>query len=1541
MRRAAWIVFWLAVIALIAGPITLQPRSARALPAVDAGADALGTGPFAPAGVYPTTNMWEVPQGIATRGSWLGSDALQATHETGWFVARRKINLLVAGYPNNGRSRIELEVRHRDGALTRIPFMHGNPRERWQPWAVRLPGSAEAVRVLATDASSEPAGWLAFSEPFAVEPRIGAQTWSVFQLISVTCLALTLLYGPGLLWFQARARPLHAFACALLIGPLLLVALGFVCWALGGWIAPATLARIGVAALLAWIGWRARRWPRLPAEITTVLAAGALLAGFAVAKASYSGGPAGELFANTTGRTLEVGGHSDSRISYHVAQLVAHHFAPFGPEAAGYFWPWSFGSRGPLAGIAVAPVILAAGADVPRGSPDGAWQPFDADGFATYRIAMIVLASLAAWAVFGVTARFASAAWALIAAALAMLAPFFVHELYFSWPKLLAAACVLSGFLLAHERRAYAGGVVLGLGYLFHPLAVLSAPFLALWLLVRSERGGVARLAAPLLCAAGVLTLFAPWQLVGRWHPGEGATAQAVFVHFFRLADNALATPATWWQSRWHNFAHTFVPGYFFTADPAHESLNAFQGRSDEWVRRSFVYWNTLPFALGVPGFLLAVAAIGSACRRAPGVVGATLAGPALLLVAYWGGADTGMMRHCGHAVFVSTVALATWSLARWRTRWRERALGALLHPACFAWRAGEIALVAFGTTLLNQRPDLATFFGWSDVLSLALAAGCLAGASILLARAAARLRPQLFPHDEPQAPPMSAASEASAPALAARRSSWRRLRSIPRRLAIEGSILGLAALALLIGPVRCERMVAKPLSTAHGGATGLPATPFRERGVFGTTDATLLPRELATRGSWLDSDAFEGTCETNWYRARGRFTVMIAGYPALAANRLEVEVRRRDGSLATQRFDGANPGEAWRPWEVTLPADAAAFRLRAIDGIGTAYGWLGFSEPFVDLASVPRQLWPLLQLAAATCLSLALLHGPGLVWLRRRERAPRDLALAIVAGPVLVAAVGLACWLLGGWIAPTLVARVGVGVLLAALIVGAWRTRAAASLPPQAGLVMAAGALLAGFAVAKANVSLGPKGELFGGTVSRTLAVGGHSDSRTSYHIVQLAAHHAAPFSAEAESYYSPWSFANRGPIGGLIATPVVLALGAHVTRDACDQPWQPFDREGFATFRITQIVLASLAGWAVFGAVAAVAPAAWALLAAAVALLAPFFVHELYFTWPKLATAGFVLVAFVLALARRPFAAGLAYAFAYLLHPLALLSLPFFAAWLLVRRDSGVSGWRRLVPPFLFAAGVGPFVLAWMAVGRLAPLRAGAQTVFFDFFRLSDGRLETAAAAWWHSRWENFANTFVPFHLFTVDRTHESINSVHGPSDAWVQAAFLWWNTLPFALGLPAFALLVAGIVAAARRAWGVVLVLFIGPTLLTLVYWGAANTGVMRHCGHVLFVSAVVLGAWGLHAHAGAWRRRALQAFLHPACFAWRGLEIALMAFGTTLLNARPQWTGPLGWNDALSLAAAAACLAAAVILLAQGTAAVKHHLSAPAPPARNSS
>ncbi len=731
--------------------------------------------------------------------------------------------------------------------------------------------------------------------------------------------------------------------------------------------------------------------------------------------------------------------------------------------------------------------------------------------------------------------------------------------------------------------------------------------------------------------------------------------------------------------------------------------------------------------------------------------------------------------------------------------------------------------------------------------------------------------------------------------------------------------------LALVVGPIATEPPRAQTLGALAGDPTLLGESSFQQPGVYVSTSATTLPAGVATRGSWLGSDEFRGQHETGWYPARPKLEVMVAGYPLLAGNRLEMEVRHRDGRLDLVPYSGENPRETWQSWEIALPDDAFSFRIRAVDGSSAVTGWLAFSEPFVRPLQVARQLWPLAQLLTTTCLALTLLYGPGLLWLERAGFAASRMAMAVLAGPLLLVLLGFACWALGGWIAPVWLARIGVALLLVAIGAAAWRVRHRFSPPRAMSTVMVAGSLLVGLAVSKANFSIGPRGELFGGIVMRTLEVGGHSDSTIPFRVVQVVARHLAPFSAEAESYFDPWSFAARGPLAGILAAPVVLATGAAVPKGMPEQAWQPFDREGFAAYRITLIALASLAGWAMFGLVAALVSVPAARFAAVVLLLAPFFTHEMYFTWPKLFTAGLVLTSFLLAHERRWLASGTVLGLGYLFHPLALLSTPFIGLWLLGRTVPR-GAWRpRIVAASAFGVGLGACVAAWQAVAALRPGPGGSQAIFLTYFKLADNRLATWST-WWETRWENFANTFLPFHLLTFDPTHESINSYYAPSDGWVHAGFLYWNTLPFALGLPAFAVMAVAIVRGARRAPRIAWITVLGPALFLIVYWGAACSGLMRHCGQVLFVSTIAFGVWSLWQDRGALGlRRLARVFLHPACFAWRAGEIALMAFGTSLLHRVPRWGDQFAINDYLSLLVATLCLIVATMILARDGAA----------------
>jgi hypothetical protein len=113
-----------------------------------------------------------------------------------------------------------------------------------------------------------------------------------------------------------------------------------------------------------------------------------------------------------------------------------------------------------------------------------AWTPFDAQGFMAYRLAMMTFASTSFLSVWALTRRLAGERAAWLAVLLGVTTPFLVHEIWFTWPKLLAASFVLMAALRLLDRRWISAGVFVGVGYLVHPLVLLSIPallLLALW----------------------------------------------------------------------------------------------------------------------------------------------------------------------------------------------------------------------------------------------------------------------------------------------------------------------------------------------------------------------------------------------------------------------------------------------------------------------------------------------------------------------------------------------------------------------------------------------------------------------------------------------------------------------------------------------------------------------------------------------------------------------------------------------------------------------------------------------------------------------------------------------------------------------------------------------------------------------------------------------------------------------------------------------------------------------------------------------------
>lgn len=558
----------------------------------------------------------------------------------------------------------------------------------------------------------------------------GTGVVAVLRLVLATSTALTLVLGPGLAARAALAERGRSFPFVLvpIPGPALLAAIAGLAW----WGAPRVSPHLVVAALstplviaVLVVSSRPARPVADGAWATKALLIVVVVLAIAVAKGTWSPGPAGELYGGTVSRTLEVGGRSDSRISFHVVQLVAFGTGPYGDRGRAYFAPYSFSHRGPLAGMAASSVVLLSGSRVPVEMPDQPWSPVDPQGFAVYRLTMSTMAIGSLLILFALVSRLFGPQIGYRAILVAALTPFLVHETYFTWPKLQAAGLVLVAAYLVLEGRPGWAGLAMGAGYLIHPMVLLSLPALAvLWPLVQRQgvdRNGGRRLAKVRvlvgLAAMGVgaLVCLLLWRVVN-----GGNFAQGSFV-----ADNLLRTDAgpvsgawSWLAGRLSSVLNTLVPLHLVVRDADHPAVNSIFGPSSGVVHFYFQYWTGLPFGFGITALPVLVASLARTARRAPAVFATVIVLPFVIFATFWGGDATGLLREGMHVWVLTIVVAVVWTLARRRAP--SRAL-ARREAGCLAFRAIEVFLMltvpaAVGSGALVQRQFLAT-----DIVALAV----------------------------------------------------------------------------------------------------------------------------------------------------------------------------------------------------------------------------------------------------------------------------------------------------------------------------------------------------------------------------------------------------------------------------------------------------------------------------------------------------------------------------------------------------------------------------------------------------------------------------------------------------------------------------------------------------------------------------------------------------------------------------------------------------------------------------------------------------
>jgi len=530
----------------------------------------------------------------------------------------------------------------------------------------------------------------------------GQETLDLVRVALTTCLAVTLVIGPGIAVREFLGRPIR-LAFLPLFGLGTMVFAGCLAWFLHGVIAAELACFVVVGPVLGLMfGVLLAAGPEdfLAPEEQRALLLVSLPVGLAIARSLWSLGPIGELEEGQIGHNLVTEGRPDSHISFVVTQMVAHGTKPYGPEGQGLFLPYMFSSRGAGAGIASAPVVLVTGGRPVLGVPNQHWEPFDAQGFMAYRIAMITMSATALLTLWELVRKLAGSRAARLALVLGIGTPFLFAELIFTWPKLLAASFILLAALWLFERRPLRAGFSVGVGFLFHPGAVLGyfalGP-LALWPLrgARLKRPQVRTLLA---MAVGTAAVVVAWMIANHGH-----NTQTGFLDYIQEAGpNYHPSISEWISFRLTSLADTTMPLYLPIFQDHNVSINTLMGTSPGVAHFFFQPWTGVPFGFAILFFPLLLVSLWRFAKRWTWPFFAVVVIPFVLFWIYWGNGSSGFLREGMQAWVLAVLAVVAVEQAASRFSWRRsNAVRAIL-----VLRALEVFALAVGATLGTRGPN-------------------------------------------------------------------------------------------------------------------------------------------------------------------------------------------------------------------------------------------------------------------------------------------------------------------------------------------------------------------------------------------------------------------------------------------------------------------------------------------------------------------------------------------------------------------------------------------------------------------------------------------------------------------------------------------------------------------------------------------------------------------------------------------------------------------------------------------------------------------
>jgi hypothetical protein len=520
------------------------------------------------------------------------------------------------------------------------------------------------------------------------------------DLVRVACstaLAITLLFGPGIL--IRIYGPRIGLAYVPLPGLALLIVVATVAWLVSASASPRAVCFaffVPFLALFALALLTAGPEDVFDREEQKVLGFCGLALGIAIGRTIWSVDPPGALYAGGISRTFYPEPRPDSRIPYLISEMIAHGKGPYSPEGAALYSPYNFSSRGPLGGLAAAPIVFMGGAKPPIENPEMPWSPYDEQGFMAFRLAMMTYSVTVLLSLWQLVKRIAGSGAARFAVVIGAATPFLFDELIFTWPKLLAASMVLLGALAIIDRRALLSGIFVGLGYLMHPSALLALAgigLLALWPL-RGANWKRPNIKAAILLGIGVAICLLAWRVVNGSHYDQNG-----FLEYFREAGfEAHPNVGHWLGYRGGSLGNTLVPGMlpiFYAHD---HSINVFGGQSPWIVHWMFQYWAGVPFGLAIIFFPMLLWSLYKAGRRWPWPFFAVVVAPLVLFTAYWGSSITGMLREGMQSWVFALIAVVAVQQAASRFGW----LRSTPARAILALRALE-SLVAVTMMTLGQ----------------------------------------------------------------------------------------------------------------------------------------------------------------------------------------------------------------------------------------------------------------------------------------------------------------------------------------------------------------------------------------------------------------------------------------------------------------------------------------------------------------------------------------------------------------------------------------------------------------------------------------------------------------------------------------------------------------------------------------------------------------------------------------------------------------------------------------------------------------------